>query len=341
MTKTPLNLQLIPGPVVAHVIRENAEEIVEIVSRTYAAHQAGLAVNPDSLFLRYPNNPLNRIIALPAALQAPNLDLSGIKWVASYPDNTKSKLARASAVIVLNDNQTGYPYAILEGAAISATRTAASAVLGALHCSGRFDRQVDNLSITGCGVIARTILDQFALTGWQIGSLEVHDLDGASAQSLCDYAAERYGISASVAGGLETVLAAQIVVFTTSVGTPYVPPEFRFNAGQCVLNISLRDLAPEQILAAQNIFDDVDHCLKANTSAHLAEQVAGHRNFAVGNIAQLVAGDISLRPDQPVIFSPFGMGILDLAVADLVYRVAVAEGLATEVPDFFGDVSRW
>lgn len=341
MIQAPRSLQLIPGPVVARVIRENAQKIVEIVSQTYAAHQAGLTVNPDSYFLRYPDHPLNRIIALPAALKAPDLDLSGIKWIASYPDNTKSGLARASAVVVLNDNQTGYPYAFMEGAAISATRTAASAVLGALHCSGRADRQVDSLSITGCGVISRTILDQFALTGWQIGALEVHDLDHASAQALCDYAAEHYGISASVADGLEAALAAQIVVFATSSGAPYVAPDFRFTPGQCVLNISLRDIAPEQVLAAQNIFDDVDHCLNANTSPHLAEQAAGHRDFATGNIAQLVAGDISLSPDQPVIYSPFGMGILDLAVADLVYRVAVAEGLATEVPEFFGDVSRW
>jgi hypothetical protein len=28
-------------------------------------------------------------------------------------------------------------------------------------------------------------------------------------------------------------------------------------------------------------------------------------------------------------------------VADLVYRIAVAEGLASEVPDFFDGVSRW
>ena len=42
-----------------------------------------------------------------------------------------------------------------------------------------------------------------------------------------------------------------------------------FKAGQVVLNISLRDIAPEIILNACNVFDDVEHCMKANTSPHL------------------------------------------------------------------------
>ena len=39
-----------------------------------------------------------------------------------------------------------------------------------------------------------------------------------------------------------------------------------------VLHVSLRDLAPEILLTATNIVDDVEHCQKASTSTHLAEQ---------------------------------------------------------------------
>jgi ornithine cyclodeaminase len=111
--------------------------------------------------------------------------------------------------------------------------------------------------------------------------------------------------------------------------------------GQCVLNISLRDLAPEVILAAHNIVDDIDHCLTASTSPHLAEQAAGHRRFIDGTLADLLQERITAKPDKPWIFSPFGLGVLDLAVGEHVYQEASRLGRAMAIPDFFGAAERW
>ncbi|GAE70526.1 ornithine cyclodeaminase [Cutibacterium acnes JCM 18909] len=62
------------------------------------------------------------------------------------------------------------------------------------------------------------------------------------------------------------------MLLATSAGTPYVPMSVRFQPNQLVLNISLRDLHPETIRTANNVFDDVEHCLKANTTPHLLEK---------------------------------------------------------------------
>ena len=57
-----------------------------------------------------------------------------------------------------------------------------------------------------------------------------------------------------------------------------------------MLHVSLRDLSPEILLASANIVDDVDHCLKADTSPHLAEQRTGNRDFMTGTLHDVLAG---------------------------------------------------
>ena len=116
-------MHVISGQAVKEILRDIQPNLIDIVLKTYIAHEKGQTINPDSYFLRYPERPSDRIIALPAALTGDDADLSGIKWIASYPENTKTGIARASAVIVLNDNRHGYPFAFMEAAAISAART--------------------------------------------------------------------------------------------------------------------------------------------------------------------------------------------------------------------------
>lgn len=95
------------------------------------------------------------------------------------------------------------------------------------------------------------------------------------------------------------------------------------------------------VLGADNIFDDVEHCLKAQTSPHLAEQLSGSREFVTGTLAGVLNGEVTLAADHPVIFSPFGLGVLDLAVGAFVLGEARKDGNTIEVPNFFGETRRW
>ncbi len=332
---------VIPGAAIKSILDELRQEAIEIVAQTYLTHERGETVNPDSYFLRFPEQPANRIIALPAAIIASEGDqsVSGIKWIASYPDNIKSGIPRASAVLILNDPDTGYPYALLEGALISAVRTAASAVLGAWWLNGR-NKRASRLSIIGGGVIARNILETFFSDDWSFDRVEIHDLNADSAQALATFG-EQLGLPDVQQVSLEQALSADVVVFATSAGEPYVNGKGTFRPGQIVLNISLRDIGAEIIEESYNYFDDITHCLKANTSPHLAEQKYGHRDFVTGTVAQLIRGDLQVTRDKPLIYSPFGMGILDLAIGRMIHDIAVNEGSAVAIPSFFGEERRW
>jgi len=328
---------IVPGAVVSAILTESKEETLRTIAETYLAHGRGLSVNPNSYFLRFPDKPNSRVIALPCYLGG-EVNAIGMKWIASFPDNIRTGLPRASAVLLINDYTTGYPVACLEAAGISAARTGASAALAAKELLG--DVGPVGVSFVGAGVIAKTILDYLQPAGLDVADVLVHDLDASSAGHLAHYAAESFGVRAT-AGTLEEALDRRLVIFATTAAQPYVPAETTLRPDQVVLNISLRDLAPEVLLQSNNVVDDVDHCLTAQTSPHLAEQMSGARKFISGTLAELLEGTIDLDSAKAVVFSPFGLGVLDLALGNRVLREARTRGEAIVVADFIGDTRRW
>ncbi|WP_062386128.1 2,3-diaminopropionate biosynthesis protein SbnB [Pseudomonas abietaniphila] len=332
------DFHVIPGAVIKDILDRQSHTMVARIEQVYLQHHDGLTLNPDSYFLRFPKQPANRIIALPASLEGDDA-VAGIKWISSFPGNVAQQKPRASAVVILNDRETGYPYACLEGAQISAVRTAASAVSGAYWLNGQ-SHKAGSVGFVGAGVIARNIARMLAVENWEIGQAVVHDFDEASAKALTGYV-EQIDLCTARSGSLHEALAADLVIFATTAGEPYVKPPTGFSAGQVVLNISLRDIAPQLLLSANNLCDDVEHCMKANTSPHLAEQLTGNRNFMNGTLAGLMRGEVALDPDKASIFSPFGLGVLDLALSKFIVDTALAESSAVAIDSFFGETLRW
>ncbi|MEU9919203.1 2,3-diaminopropionate biosynthesis protein SbnB [Streptomyces sp. NPDC051001] len=332
----PPSFCVLPGREVVDLLTGRETEVIDRVRDAYLLHQAGDSVNPDSYFLRFPDKPDARIIALPSYLGGDS-DVAGIKWIASFPGNVSSGLPRASAVLVLNDYSTGYPFAVIEAAGISAARTAASAALAARTLGGG---RPDRVGVVGGGVIARTIVRYLHAAGIPLSTVHCHDIDEHSAHNLVDHLKATYGAEARAAT-LDEALDSDVVVLATTALNPYIPAAHRLRPGQLVLNVSLRDLAPETLLSANNVLDDVEHCLKAGTSPHLAEQLTGNRDFITGTLAQVIQDEVRLDPSRPTVFSPFGLGVLDLAVGHHLYSVARDTGRLIEVPGFFGETQRW
>jgi N-[(2S)-2-amino-2-carboxyethyl]-L-glutamate dehydrogenase len=331
---------VISGAQVQRVLQAQEKEIVELVEATYRLHGVGDSVNPPSYFLRFPDRPSSRIIALPASVGGP-VRVDGLKWISSFPENVAAGIPRASAVLILNDHDTGYPFACLEASIISATRTAASAVLAADWLSRSRPRPT-RVGFVGAGLIARYIHTFLAGTGWLFDEIGVHDLSADSAAGFRGYL-EQSGTTGRVRvhGSAEMLVrASDLVVFATVAAEPHIREVSWFGHHPVVLHVSLRDLAPQILLAATNVVDDVEHCLKANTSPHLAEQLTGNRDFLLGTLDDVMAGRVSVPADGPVIFSPFGLGVLDLAVGKNVYDHLVASGDLHVIDDFFHELRR-
>jgi N-[(2S)-2-amino-2-carboxyethyl]-L-glutamate dehydrogenase len=331
---------VISGGQVREALAGREKEIVDLVEATYRLHCGGDTVNPPSYFLRFPDRPSARIIALPAAVGGP-APVDGLKWISSFPDNVATGLPRASAVLILNDHATGYPFACLEASIISATRTAAMAASAADWLS-RDRPRPRRVGFFGAGLIGRYVHTFLAATGWSFDEVGVHDLSAASATGFRDYL-ERTGTAARITvhdEAEELIRSSDLVVFATVAGRPHITDPKWFAHNPVVLHVSLRDLASEVVLASTNVVDDVEHCLKADTSPHLAEQLTGGRDFIAGTLGDVMAGRVTVPADRPVVFSPFGLGVLDVAVGQDVYDRTADAGRLAVVDDFFHELRR-
>ena len=97
------------------------------------------------------------IHAMPAFI--PSLHSAGIKWVSGYPENFKRGLPYITGLLILNEDQTGIPYAVMDCTWITAYRTGAASGLAAKYLA-RPNSEV--AAILACGVQGRTNLEALA-----------------------------------------------------------------------------------------------------------------------------------------------------------------------------------
>lgn len=315
---------------VRSILDGRERDVLDAVRNAYTLHEGGRSAVPHSVFLRFPGDDRNRIIGLPAYL-ADSPPIAGMKWVASFPGNLESGLPRASAVMVLNSAETGRPEAFLEGSLISARRTGASAALaGGMLCP-----EPTGVSLIGCGVINFEVLRFLRTCAPTATEVTLYDTDADRRGAFADRCRKTWPeLNVTTAQSPQEAMARQLLV---SIATTAVRPHLDITdcrPGTVILHVSLRDFVADAILNGRNIVDDPDHVSREGTSVHLAEQATGNRDFIHGTIGQLILGEPVGTDHDVTIVSPFGLGILDLAVAELVVSTARQTGLGVTIPSF-------
>ncbi len=328
------DILIIGAPEVEAVLQGREQQVLDAVQKAYETHARGASSLPHSSFLRFPDSHKDRIICLPAYLGG-DYQLAGVKWIASMPDNVSRGMERASAVMILNDRVTGRPGTVIEGSIISKQRTAASAALASKVLA---KGEPEAIGFVGCGPINAAVA-QFLTTVWpQTSRVMAFDLDPSRAKSFGKAVhAQRPGADFKVASSLDELLSeCPMVAFGTTAITPYVDNLDVCPPGATILHISLRDLKVGAILSNHNIVDDLDHVNRAATSIHLASRQEGHTDFVHSSLGDILLGNTSLpeRDNRKIIFTPFGLGVLDLAVADLVMNALTEDGGGTLVKSF-------
>lgn len=308
---------------IAAVGGDHSALYVHTLERALIEHAKGAVVQPLKPYLRTGGaggHIADRIIAMPAHLADPGI--SGLKWIGSKHDNPQRHgLARASAVIVLNDPDTNYPIAILEGALISAWRTAAVTCIAVARLARRDFRTV---ALIGCGVIGRTqitaLLQQFP----QLDTIHLHDVNPSAAKEFAvQLDAEWPGVTARIAESAEqAVRAADVVVPCTVTDRPYLSFDW-LRRGSFVSNVSIMDCGKDVFLGADKVVvDDWDQC---NREKKIINQLVTEGSFSRdalhAELGEIVAERVPGREndDEIILLNPMGMAVDDISCATEVY----------------------
>jgi 2,3-diaminopropionate biosynthesis protein SbnB len=332
--KTNHKLIVLRGDDIQELLTAKEEYIIQEIKNAYLLHHMNETSLPFSQFLKFPGAPGNRIIALPAYLGG-QYDVAGLKWIASFPKNIDKNIPRASAVLILNSAKDGIPKAILEGAIISRLRTAASAALAVEYLYK--ENNIFSIGIIGCGVINYEIIRFLNISHKELKKILLYDTDEKRAELFSKKCSELNPLfNIEVHNEISSVMSnTRLLSFATTASKPFVCNDTKIQSGSLFLNISLRDLSPDIILKAYNVVDDIEHVLREETSLHLAALSTKNRNFIHATIGSFIANDKKINDHHELtVFSPFGLGILDLVLGNLVYNLSIESGVGLTIDSF-------
>ena len=318
------------------------EAAVPLIESALLAHAAGASCQPLKPYLKIPNDAkARRIIAMPAYL-GNDFQTWGLKWIASAPDNpTQRGIERASALIILNDVETGQPIAVMEGALISAARTAAVALIAAKHLAPSAPQ---TLACLGNGMIGSLITHSLLNAFPSLTHVHLFDHLTAKAEALKTDLEGSNPVTCTVAENPRDALSnANLVLTATTATNGYIEGEW-LGAGTLFLNVSLRDPTFSVVERADKlVVDEWEQVNRSNTIIHRMTQ-AGRltRNDLHAELPGLIAGRVPGREDDDeiILFCPMGLPIYDIATAWGVYQEAQRRGLGVALDMYEAPVPR-
>jgi 2,3-diaminopropionate biosynthesis protein SbnB len=283
---------------------------------------------PIKPYLRY-NNLKNRIIAMPGFL-GNGIQMAGIKWIASFPDNIKKNLPRAHCVVVLNQSDTGIPLSIINTPLISIIRTAS--VSGYVITKFMEARKKTNLSV---GIIGWGPIGQYhykmcrALLKKSIDAFYLFDLKGVDPNQFSDHENQSIVICENWKDVFDK---ADIFITCTVSDTRYITAQPKKSSLH--LNVSLRDYAEEMYDYFKNaiIVDNWEEVCRENTDIELMHKRKGLCEEEVHDITDILGGVIGkIASEKPIMFNPMGMAVFDIAIATYYYKKSLATGTGIEL----------
>ncbi|HEX6034772.1 MAG TPA: ornithine cyclodeaminase family protein [Anaerolineales bacterium] len=268
------------------------------------------------------------IHAMPAYI--PSMRSAGIKWVSGYPENFKRGLPYITGLMILNDVETGVPYAVMDCSWITAMRTGAASALSAKYLA-RPDSEV--AGILACGVQGRTNLEALACL-FPIKRVYAYDVLPDVQEKFIADMTEQFGFEIiGVKEPKQAVVEADLVVTSGPILKHPNPPIEKdwLRPGAYGSAVDFDSYWTGEALAQMNRISTDDHAqFQYYRSVGYFQQTPD----PYADLGELVAGLKPGRHDEKerTLAINLGLAMDDMAVAPTIYHCAKEKGLGMWLP---------
>jgi ornithine cyclodeaminase/alanine dehydrogenase-like protein (mu-crystallin family) len=297
--------------------------IIQLLEAAFANKGAGKVEMPPKPGIH--TMPDAFIHAMPAYI--PGLRSAGIKWVSGYPENFKRGLPYITGLLILNDVETGLPYAMMDCAWITAYRTGAATGLAAKYLA-RPESKV--AGILACGVQGRTNL---------LALKELFPLERVYAYDILPEVQERYVREMSAQLGIDVfgvqhprqaVEPCDLVVTSGPIlkhPSPSIEKDW-LQPGAFGSAVDFDSYWTPEALAQMDRISTDDH---AQFQYYHSVGYFQHTPAPYADLGEIVAGLMPGRQSaaERTLAINLGLALDDMAVAPEIYRRAKEMGLGT------------
>ncbi|MCA1900510.1 MAG: ornithine cyclodeaminase family protein [Chloroflexi bacterium] len=301
-------------------------EIVELLEKAFMEKGNGRVEMPPKPGIH--TMPDAFIHAMPAYI--PAMRSAGIKWVSGYPENYKRELPYITGLLILNDVETGVPYAVMDCAWITAMRTGAASALSAKYLARP---ESETVGILACGVQGRTNLEALACL-FPIKRVYAYDIFPAAQERFIADMKARFNFEfINAKEPKQAVIDSDLVVTSGPIlknPSPVIEKDW-LKPGAYGSAVDFDSYWSGAALAQMDLISTDDH---AQFQYYKSGGYFQQTPTPYADLGELVAGIKPGRTDekQRALAINLGLAMDDMAVAPEIYRRAKEKGLGVWLP---------
>lgn len=295
---------------------------LKTVEAAFKAFGHGKAYQPPKSYLTFKYGDLR---SMPAYINAPGMNIAGIKSVTVHPDNHKKfGLPTVMATILLTDPSNGFNVAILDGTYITNMRTGASGGVATKYLSRKNSKV---MALIGAGAQAYTQLHHIMLTR-KLEEVRVHARSEKTMIKFCKEMSKEYPKVTFLPepDGKKACRGADIITTTTPARKPIIKKSW-IDPGTHINGIGADAAGKQELETAltKSCKIVIDEWQQASHSGEINVPITKgklKKKDIHAELGEIIAGKKKGRAsdNEITLFDSTGLAIQDVSTAFVVYQ---------------------